>query len=342
MAIQRVPIGVFVQYIVWCLENKCGYIMGAYGQDPKKWSKDSYWFRQYHGEQLRKALWWRDHAPLVHDCNGGAEGAYQAETGVNINARARNNFATWCSPKGSGRIPAKQRVPGAAVFIDNGSYVSHVGYLWKPVTTGKPEGDWWVIEWRGVMYGCVKTRLFARGWNRWGWMTKYFDYSVTGAEPAQDPQEFGHRTLRMGDEGNDVKQLQLALITLGFSCGKWGADSEFGSATRNAVKAFQKSVSLTANGVVEDKTFKAINERLPEDGEDPVELPAETPEQLVEIVGGDAWIRTQPSTGGATMGVATLGDKLPYRGWTSETGWLAVDLDGEDGWVSGKYAMLIK
>jgi hypothetical protein len=337
VAIQRVPIGVLVNYLVWCYEHKCGYIMGAYGQDPKKWSKDSWWYQQYKGEQLRKALWWRDHAPLVHDCNGLAEGGYQAETGVNINARARNNYATWCSPKGHGRIPAKQRVPGATVFIDNGSYVSHVGYLWKPVDANKPSGDWWVIEARGVMYGAVKSRLYARGWNRWGWMTKYFDYSSTASEPAQEAPEFGHRTLRMGDEGTDVKQLQLALITLNYSCGKWGADGEFGGATRNAVKAFQKDAGLAANGVVEDKTYAAINERLPEDGDDPVDPPAEL-RQMVRITGESVWIRTQPSTGGATLGVAKYGDKLPYRGQPSALGWIAVDLDGEDGWVSEKYA----
>ena len=43
MAIVRVPITKFVAYMQSCLENKCGYIMGAYGQDPKKWAKDSWW-----------------------------------------------------------------------------------------------------------------------------------------------------------------------------------------------------------------------------------------------------------------------------------------------------------
>ena len=341
MAIKRVPIGVLVNYFAWCLENKCGYIMGAYGQDPKKWAVDSWWFTQYEGEQRKKALYWRAHAPLVHDCNGGAEGGYLAETGVNINARARNNYSTWCSPKGAGRIPSKYRVPGAAVFIHNGRYVSHVGYLWKPVVESKPSGDWWVIEWRGVMYGCVKTRLYARGWNRWGWMTKYFNYDRAGSVPVPDVPELGHRTLAMGDSGDDVKVLQESLIALNYSCGKWGADGDFGKATRNAVIAFQTDAGLEADGVVGPLTVAALNKRLPESGDDPADPPAETPAQFVGIVGGNAWVRTQPNTNGATLGVARQGDRLPYRGERSETGWLAVTLDGEDGWVSGKYAELI-
>ena len=153
-----------------------------------------------------RALWAdllavREHAPLVMDCNGLAEGGYQKETGVNINARARNNYSSWCNPKGTGKIPAAHRVPGAAVFIHNGSYVSHVGFLWKPVVSGKPEGDWWVIEARGVLYGVVATKLNARGWNRWGLMTKYFDYSDAGLSDTPI-YEFGHRELSYGDTGS--------------------------------------------------------------------------------------------------------------------------------------------
>lgn len=233
-------------------------------------------------------------------------------------------------------------MPGAAVFIHNGSYVSHVGYLWKPVAEGDLSGDWWVIEARGVMYGCVKSRLYARGWNRWGWMTKYFNYDGAGSVPVPDVPELGHRTLAMGDTGDDVKQLQLALIALGYSCGRWGADGEFGKATRSAVRAFQTDAGLAADGVAGPQTFKAINALLPESGDDPAETPEPAPRPLVEIVGGDAWVRTQPNDKAAKLGVAMQGDRLPYRGERSESGWLAVELDGEDGWVSEKYAEVIQ
>jgi uncharacterized protein YraI len=94
--------------------------------------------------------------------------------------------------------------------------------------------------------------------------------------------------------------------------------------------------------VVGPGTVAAINALLPENGDDPVEVPEEAPKQFVAITGGTVWVRTQPNTGGATLGVAKKGDKLPFRGEKSESGWLSVVLDGEDGWVSGKYAEVIE
>ena len=160
-----------------------GYIMGATGQNPKGWSVGSWWFTQYKkGAQRNQALSWRAKAKRVWDCNGLAEGYYKDQTGTSINTRARNNYASWCGKKGKGIIPASMRVPGAAVFHHNGVYIHHVGFLLEPVIAGKPEGDWYVGEARGVYYGVVRTKLYDKvsgkaRWNRWGLMTKYYDYT---------------------------------------------------------------------------------------------------------------------------------------------------------------------
>lgn len=166
----------FAEFIWQRMAAKDGYIFGARGQDPQKWAKTSWWFTQYKGSQRTKALYWREHAARVWDCQGLAEGYINDVTGKNIDVRARDNFANWCDPKGKGKIPAERRVPGAAVFM--GWPITHVGFLVKPVNDSDPTGDWWVVEARGVMYGVVKTRLSARGWTRWGLMTKYFDYAA--------------------------------------------------------------------------------------------------------------------------------------------------------------------
>lgn len=161
-----------------------GYIMGATGQRPGDLPVGSWWFRQYRGRNRTKALYWRARADRVWDCNGLAEGYYKDQTGVSINTRARNNYASWCDPKGKGVIPAAKRVPGAAVFKANRLGIHHVGYLVAPVVPSNPAGDWYIIEAKGVMYGVIRSRLSDGGWNRWGWMTKYVDYAGAQAPAA--------------------------------------------------------------------------------------------------------------------------------------------------------------
>lgn len=58
--------------------------------------------------------------------------------------------------------------------------------------------------------------------------------------------------------GEDVKDVQAALIAKGYSCGSTGADGEFGSNTEKAVEAFQKAAGLTADGIVGEKTTQAL------------------------------------------------------------------------------------
>ena len=80
--------------------------------------------------------------------------------------------------------------------------------------------------------------------------------AVPAPEPTPEPE--GDRDLKNGDEGADVKALQKALIKLGFSCGKWGADGEFGPATRSAVLAFQRRNGLEADGIIGCQTWAAL------------------------------------------------------------------------------------
>lgn len=65
-------------------------------------------------------------------------------------------------------------------------------------------------------------------------------------------------TLRKGDKGEFVKSLQLLLVGNGYSCGDAGFDGDFGNATQNAVKSFQKDCKLTIDGIVGEKTWAAL------------------------------------------------------------------------------------
>ena len=332
---QRVPISYFVQQLAAAYERGDGYIMGARGQDPRKWAKDSWWFTQYSGKQREKALYWRAHAARVWDCNGLAEGIYEDATGVNIDSKARYNYAQWCDPKGSGMIPSKYRVPGAAVFWgDRAADIHHVAYLWKPVKEGSPGGDWYLIEARGVMYGVVKTKLYSRKPNFWGWMTKYYDYSGSSEKiPEPDPTP---RILKNGMEGPDVKALQTNLIRLGYDCGRWGADGDCGDATEMALKQFQRDHGLEADGHYGPLTAAAMEKALAAS-----EAPPETEPKEVEIVGGNCYARTAPSTDGKILGVCKRGTRYAYQGQTSDNGWNLIIFDGQNAWVSGKYSKVV-
>ena len=73
--------------------------------------------------------------------------------------------------------------------------------------------------------------------------------------------------LGLGDVGDQVKTLQQNLIKLGYSCGKAGADGDFGKDTKAAVIKFQKANNLEPDGLVGEKTQAVINSLLKEMGE---------------------------------------------------------------------------
>lgn len=174
------------------------------------------------------------------------------------------------------------------------------------------------------------------------------DYSViegVDVGEAPSPLKLGDRLLKNYIEGPDVKEMQEALISLGFSCGSYGADGEFGDATELAVRAFQKAQGLPVNGVFDAAEVTALSCAL--SGliwePDPGDLPA-----YVQIKkGSQCNVRTAPNTSSKILGVAHSEDKLKYQGQTDTNGWHLVEYTpkGEkssvNAWVSGKYGKLV-
>ena len=73
-------------------------------------------------------------------------------------------------------------------------------------------------------------------------------------------------SLRMGDSGSAVKDLQTKLKKLGYYDGT--VDSTFGSGTYAAVRAFQKKYNLTADGVAGSETLKKLDSAYKNAGSD--------------------------------------------------------------------------
>lgn len=66
------------------------------------------------------------------------------------------------------------------------------------------------------------------------------------------------RQLKQGCLGGDVAAMQRLLIALGYTCGSWGADGDFGCATGQAVKNYQKDHSLDADGIAGVQTWSCL------------------------------------------------------------------------------------
>lgn len=143
------------------------------------------------------------------------------------------------------------------------------------------------------------------------------------------------KVLKNGDEGADVKALQEKLIKLGYDCGKWGADGDFGDATEMALKRFQEDHGLTADGKYGAKTKVALDKAMQEH-----EQPIEEPKQ-VKIVNGNCYVRSAPKASAKALGVVHEGDVLTYGGETSADGWNLIEFKNQNGWVSGKYSKIV-
>lgn len=66
--------------------------------------------------------------------------------------------------------------------------------------------------------------------------------------------------LMLGDAGEAVKAMQIMLIACGYSCGSYGADAQFGSATEAALKKFQKAKGLDVDGYYGPKSKAALTD----------------------------------------------------------------------------------
>ena len=88
------------------------------------------------------------------------------------------------------------------------------------------------------------------------------NYDGAGSVVATEPSTGGstHSVLCKGSTGDEVKELQQKLTTLGYSLG--AIDGDFGDKTLAAVKKFQKDYSLDVDGVVGNQTWTALDKAV--------------------------------------------------------------------------------
>ena len=245
----------------------------------------------------------------------------------NCKDTSANGMIAMCSETGA--ISTIPDIPGLVVWSSG-----HIGVY---------VGNGYVIEMKGFAYDCLRRKVSAGGWKKWGRlpssMLKYVDGS------ASVNYELGSRTLREGMEGSDVKELQECLkqVFPGKVLTKHGADGDFGEETKNAVIMFQKKYGLSADGVYGAKSHKKLMDVLnPDEVPNDEDTPDEGSEDVryVKIRNGNCYVRTGPSTTYTKLDTAHNGDRFVYAGETSSNGWKKIYFENNIGWCSGKYAAI--
>lgn len=142
-----------------------------------------------------------------------------------------------------GGVTLKQGMSGDAVKRLQNRLIE-LGYM-----TGTADGSFGASTKTAVAAFQRKAGLDADGIAGPTTLAVLYDDDAPRATPADD-------TLEQGDSGDAVKALQKRLIELGYMNGT--ADGDFGSATKAAVKLFQKQAGLTVDGVAGPGTQSAL------------------------------------------------------------------------------------
>lgn len=83
-------------------------------------------------------------------------------------------------------------------------------------------------------------------------------YDAENAENKEEVCTVEIKVLKKGAKSNEVKAMQTLLIGYGFSCGSYGADGSFGSATDKALRDFQKANGLSVDGCCGPKSWTKL------------------------------------------------------------------------------------
>ena len=135
--------------------------------------------------------------------------------------------------------------------------------LWRKGHVGvftKEGNKYYVIEAKGIDYGCVKSVFDPSKWTcglTFSWIKYNYEInlapisSAKGTNPYKEPRIL----VKINMMGEAVKWLQWELVEAGY---KLDIDGEFGPETERCLKEFQTSAKITADGVCGSLTRKKL------------------------------------------------------------------------------------
>lgn len=179
----------------------------------------------------------------IFDCRGFTYWVLKAVYGWELVGQgATSQWNTESNWKAKGTVadgvPADTLV---CLFVRKGNTMEHTGFGFNNETVECSNG---------VQYFATRNKK----WTHWG-----VPACVSGDVPTPTPTPEKKPTLRRGDSGKYVTLAQTELIQQGYDCGSTGADGKFGKNTEAAVKRFQLDHGLTADGVIGEKTWNALD-----------------------------------------------------------------------------------
>ena len=222
----------------WYTSTRIAMLNAVANQKPPVWGFDCV--------NLYKALLWG----WTGDESKERGGAKFASNGVpDTNA---NGLFGKCTEKSA---DFSRIVPGEALWIE-GHFGLYIGDgLAVECTPNWKNG----VQITAVLNISSKSGYNGRKWTQHGKLP-YLAYDESAAPAIW---KLGDRTLIKGNTGDDVMELQTALVKLGYDLGNYGvngdgADGEFGAKTEAAVKKVQAVAGITQTGTFDMATYNAL------------------------------------------------------------------------------------
>lgn len=263
--------------------------------------------------------------PGFSDCSSSVRAAIKAAAGIDIgyntDQQIRNRGRGLIVEEPNGVPDRRLLLPGDCLYFGgNSAHIMGVGHVEMYVGGGRLWGH-------GGGQGPTERDMEAYCKKRPCIMVIRWIIRGDDERPDPGPQR---PTLRRGDHGDDVRDMQLMLIDQDYSCGRWGADGEFGRNTETALKLYQAEHDLTPDGICGPETWAALESWAAGDTD------GTEPELGYVTVRAGTWrVRSGPGTQHGTVGFVRAGDKL-RRTAETEPGWLGVVYEGYSEWLSAK------
>ena len=196
--------------------------------------------------------------------------AFGAEAALKLTCQPEKSAGAGCKYsaqyyKNKGQFHETPKV-GDQIFFASGGDPNHTGIVYKVDSSkvytveGNTSGASGVVANGGGVfrksYSLSNSRIY--GYGRPAYDVDATDVDEPVATTTTAKKELGISTLQKGSEGKTVKALQILLIGYGYSCGSYGADGDFGSATQKAVAAYQKANGLEDDGIVGPMTWAKL------------------------------------------------------------------------------------